>query len=101
MNTVTSSDGTTIAYDVAGSGPTVVIVDGALTTRSSGSKPELVRFLSQHLTVYSYDRRIAETTQPMLLIVKSRISKRWSQAPEERRASMAIRLAQRLRSRRL
>jgi pimeloyl-ACP methyl ester carboxylesterase len=57
MNTITSNDGTTIAYDVAGSGPTAVIVDGALTTRSSGSKPELVRFLSQHLTVYSYDRR--------------------------------------------
>jgi pimeloyl-ACP methyl ester carboxylesterase len=57
MNTITSSDGTTIAYDVAGSGPTAVIVDGALTTRSSGSKPELVRLLSQHLTVYSYDRR--------------------------------------------
>jgi len=57
MNTITSSDGTTIAYDVAGSGPTAIIVDGALTTRSSGTKPELVRFLSQHLTVYSYDRR--------------------------------------------
>jgi hypothetical protein len=57
MNTITSSDGTTIAYDVTGSGPTAVIVDGALTTRSSGSKPELVKFLSQHLTVYNYDRR--------------------------------------------
>ena len=44
---------------------------------------------------------IAETTQPMLLIAKSRISKRWSHAAEERRASMAIRLAQLLRSRRL
>jgi pimeloyl-ACP methyl ester carboxylesterase len=57
MNTITSRDGTIIAYDVAGSGPTAVIVDGALTTRSAGSKPELVRLLSQHLTVYSYDRR--------------------------------------------
>jgi pimeloyl-ACP methyl ester carboxylesterase len=57
MKTITSRDGTTIAYDVAGSGTTAVIVDGALTTRLSGSKSELVRLLSQHLTVYNYDRR--------------------------------------------
>jgi pimeloyl-ACP methyl ester carboxylesterase len=37
--------------------PAAVIVDGALTTRFSGSKAELVRLLSQHLTVYIYDRR--------------------------------------------
>jgi pimeloyl-ACP methyl ester carboxylesterase len=57
VNTITSNDGTKIAFDKAGSGPTVVIVDGALTTRSSGSKPQLVGFLSHHLTVYTYDRR--------------------------------------------
>jgi pimeloyl-ACP methyl ester carboxylesterase len=57
VNTITSNDGTTIAFDKVGSGPTVIIVDGALTTRSSGSKPQLVGFLSHHLTVYTYDRR--------------------------------------------
>jgi pimeloyl-ACP methyl ester carboxylesterase len=57
MNTITSNDGTKIAFDKAGSGPTVIIIDGALTTRSSGSKPHLVEFLSRHLTVYTYDRR--------------------------------------------
>jgi pimeloyl-ACP methyl ester carboxylesterase len=57
MKTIQSKDGTHIACDIFGTGPTAIIVDGALTTRSSGSKPELVRLLSQHLTVYSYDRR--------------------------------------------
>ncbi len=57
MNSTTSKDGTRITYDREGEGPTVIIVDGALCTRSSGSKPELVKLLAQHFTVYSYDRR--------------------------------------------
>jgi pimeloyl-ACP methyl ester carboxylesterase len=57
VNTITSNDGTKIAFDRAGSGRTVIIVDGALTTRSSGSKPQLIELLSRHLTVYTYDRR--------------------------------------------
>jgi pimeloyl-ACP methyl ester carboxylesterase len=57
MNTLTSKDTTTIAYDKHGTGPAVLLVDGALCTRSFGSKPELVKLLAQHFTVYSYDRR--------------------------------------------
>jgi len=57
MNQVRSKDGTTIAFDVQGAGPDVILVDGALTGRSSGSKRELVRLLAQRLTVYTYDRR--------------------------------------------
>jgi pimeloyl-ACP methyl ester carboxylesterase len=57
MNTVTSKDGTKIAFDKRGQGPAVILVDGALCTRSFGSKPELVELLAQHFTVYSYDRR--------------------------------------------
>jgi pimeloyl-ACP methyl ester carboxylesterase len=57
MNTVTSSDGTTIAFDQQGNGPALIYVDGAMSTRSSGSKPELVKLLAQHLTVFTYDRR--------------------------------------------
>lgn len=57
MNKATSQDGTTIAYDVQGSGPALILVDGAMTTRESGSKPGLVRLLAPRLTVYSYDRR--------------------------------------------
>lgn len=57
MNKVRSADGTTIAYDKLGGGPPLIVVDGALTTRSSGSKPDLVERLAQQFTVYSYDRR--------------------------------------------
>ena len=57
MNTLKSKDGTTIAFDKAGGGPAVILVDGAMTSRSDGSKPELARLLAEHLTVYTYDRR--------------------------------------------
>lgn len=57
MISTTSKDGTRIVYDKQGQGPTVIVVDGALCTRSSGSKPGLVELLAQHFTVYSYDRR--------------------------------------------
>lgn len=57
MATLKSKDGTTIAFDKQGGGPALILVDGAMTTRSSGSKPELARLLSQYFSVYSYDRR--------------------------------------------
>jgi pimeloyl-ACP methyl ester carboxylesterase len=55
MNTVTSVDGTTIAYDTRGRGPTVIVVDGALTVR--GAKTQLAELLAPGFTVISYDRR--------------------------------------------
>ncbi len=57
MPVVTSRDGTAIAYDKDGKGPALVIVDGALTTRRSDNKSELVRLLAPRLTVLTYDRR--------------------------------------------
>jgi pimeloyl-ACP methyl ester carboxylesterase len=57
MNTVSSADGTKIAYDRQGAGPALIVVDGALCARRSGSKPELVGLLASRFTVYSYDRR--------------------------------------------
>ena len=57
MNTVTSADGTTIAYDRIGSGPPVVIVDGALCHREFGPSRKLAEALSEHFAVYIYDRR--------------------------------------------
>lgn len=57
MHTVTSHDGTKIAYEKLGSGPAVVLVDGALTYRGLwGSRP-LADALSESYTVYTYDRR--------------------------------------------
>src|SRR6266508_1390467 len=55
MNTVTAKDGTSIAYDTQGEGPAVILVGGALNTRLSGS--QLAQPLSEHFTVYTYDRR--------------------------------------------
>jgi pimeloyl-ACP methyl ester carboxylesterase len=53
--TVTSKDGTTIAYDKAGHGPAVILVLGALNSRKSGAK--LAKLLASRFTVVSYDRR--------------------------------------------
>jgi pimeloyl-ACP methyl ester carboxylesterase len=57
MNTVSSRDGTTIAYDKVGEGPAVILVDGALSVHSSGGKSELAGLLAPRFTVYGYDRR--------------------------------------------
>jgi pimeloyl-ACP methyl ester carboxylesterase len=57
MNTVRSADGTTIAYSQAGQGPPLILVDGALCSRSFGPMPKLAEQLTSHFTVYTYDRR--------------------------------------------
>jgi pimeloyl-ACP methyl ester carboxylesterase len=57
MPAVTSRDGTPIVYDRQGTGPALVVVDGALTVRKSDNKAELVGLLAPKLTVFTYDRR--------------------------------------------
>lgn len=57
MQTVTSRDGTRIAYDTVGSGPAVIIVHGALCSRLSGPGPKLSQELAANFTVINYDRR--------------------------------------------
>ncbi len=57
VHTVTAQDGTRIGYDRQGAGPALILIDGAMCHRASGSKPELVSLLAPHFTVYSYDRR--------------------------------------------
>src|SRR5579885_3608486 len=57
MNTVTSRDGTVIAYDRSGAGQPLILIDGAMSTRLGPSKPELVDLLAARFSVYSYDRR--------------------------------------------
>ena len=54
---VRSSDGTTIAYERSGSGPALILVDGALCSRAFGPSPKLAPLLAPHFTVYTYDRR--------------------------------------------
>ena len=58
MKTVTSKDGTTIAYDQWGEGPAVILVDGALQYRAfDQGMNQLADLLSPHFTVVHYDRR--------------------------------------------
>ena len=57
MKTVTSKDGTIIAYDRAGDGPPLVLVDGALNSRAFGLNSPLVPILAGRFTVLTYDRR--------------------------------------------
>ncbi|OXM40419.1 alpha/beta hydrolase, partial [Amycolatopsis thailandensis] len=57
MSTVTSQDGTTIAYTRTGSGPAVILVDGAMCHREFGPAAPLAAELAPHFTVYTYDRR--------------------------------------------
>src|ERR1051325_9411844 len=57
MTTVTSKDGTSIAYDKKGQGPAVILVAGAMCFRSFGPLPQLSELLAPHFTVFTYDRR--------------------------------------------
>jgi pimeloyl-ACP methyl ester carboxylesterase len=57
VNTLSSHDGTTIAYDKQGEGPALIMVDGALAVHSSGSGSELAGLLAPRFTVYGFDRR--------------------------------------------
>ncbi|KOV84047.1 alpha/beta fold hydrolase [Nocardia sp. NRRL S-836] len=53
----TSADGTEIACSVTGSGPALVLVDGALCHRRFGPTTELASVLDKDFTVHTYDRR--------------------------------------------
>ncbi|NRQ33492.1 alpha/beta hydrolase [Nonomuraea sp. NN258] len=54
-HTVSSADGTTLAYDRLGHGPAVVLISGGPSDRTANQ--ELAELLSAHCTVYNYDRR--------------------------------------------
>jgi pimeloyl-ACP methyl ester carboxylesterase len=55
MNTVTSKDGTTIAFETTGEGPPLVIVGGALSDRRAAATQ--AEFLAPSFTAVTYDRR--------------------------------------------
>lgn len=60
MKTVTSKDGTTIAFDRTGKGPALVLVGGAFEQRaweSETAKLATLPLLTQHFTLFHYDRR--------------------------------------------
>ena len=59
MATAISKDGTKIAFDRIGSGPAVILVNGAMSYRRAfdTTLEELAQLLSKDFTVYDYDRR--------------------------------------------
>lgn len=54
---ITSKDNTSIAFDQAGTGPALVLVDGAMCYRGAGPTWPLAAELVSAFTVYTYDRR--------------------------------------------
>jgi pimeloyl-ACP methyl ester carboxylesterase len=54
---VQSRDGTWIAYERIGSGPPVILIDGALCRRDFGPARPLATLLRDRYTVFIYDRR--------------------------------------------
>jgi pimeloyl-ACP methyl ester carboxylesterase len=57
MGTVRSKDGTSITFDRSGTGPSLILVDGALCYRASGPSGPLAALLADRFTVFTYDRR--------------------------------------------
>lgn len=55
METVTSADGTPIAYERTGRGPPLVLVHGATVDHTTWN--EALPYLEDHFTVYAMDRR--------------------------------------------
>jgi pimeloyl-ACP methyl ester carboxylesterase len=56
-STVTSRDGTSIAFERMGSGRPLVLVDGALCSRAFGPMPKIAPLVAEQFRVYLYDRR--------------------------------------------
>ncbi len=54
---IKSKDGTWIAFNKAGTGPAIIIVNGALSYRAVYDDKFLVSALSKDFTIYTYDRR--------------------------------------------
>ncbi|MFF0829269.1 alpha/beta fold hydrolase [Brevibacillus sp. NPDC003359] len=57
MKTIQSKDGTTLAYDVYGSGPALLFITGATCFRSFEPVLHDAHVFAEHFTVYNYDRR--------------------------------------------
>ncbi|MCZ2402001.1 alpha/beta hydrolase [Paenarthrobacter sp. Z7-10] len=55
VESVQSTDGTTITYETAGSGPVLILVGGAMNTRHSAG--DLVPLLAEDFSVITFDRR--------------------------------------------
>ena len=61
MHTITSPDGTTIAYDRTGTGEPLILIGGAFSYRRFPGQVKLAQLLSARFTVYNYDRAAGGT----------------------------------------
>jgi pimeloyl-ACP methyl ester carboxylesterase len=58
MKRANSKDGTTIAFDQLGTGSAIILVGGAFQHRAIDPRTaQLASLLSQHFSVFYYDRR--------------------------------------------
>ncbi|SEO65986.1 Pimeloyl-ACP methyl ester carboxylesterase [Amphibacillus marinus] len=57
MPFTTSKDGTKIAYEKSGQGPSLILIGGAFSHRKFNGLVKLADILADHFTVYNYDRR--------------------------------------------
>jgi len=70
MRTITSKDGTTIAFDQYGLGPALILIGGMFEQRALDTETAqlaVLPLMKQHFTVYHYDRRgrgASSDTQP-------------------------------------
>lgn len=76
MTSVTSSDRSRIAFEKTGSGPALIIVNGALSHRKMYGDTALQRMLAQHFTTYTYDRRGRGEPRPSRCARVDRLSPR-------------------------
>jgi pimeloyl-ACP methyl ester carboxylesterase len=67
-----SADGTRIAYETLGSGPALVIVDGAMNFRGFGGGRPYADALQSDVTSYFYDRRGRGESDPGLPVTPER-----------------------------
>jgi pimeloyl-ACP methyl ester carboxylesterase len=57
VESLRSTDGTSIAFEWVGTGPALVLVDGAMCFRGFGPMGPLAALLADEFTVFTYDRR--------------------------------------------
>jgi hypothetical protein len=79
MRTVTSKDGTTIAFDQTGKGPTIILVNGALglvRTQHLIHWPASFRSNSRQLIMIAGDELTVAIPNPTLSNARPKISKR-------------------------
>jgi pimeloyl-ACP methyl ester carboxylesterase len=57
MSIAMSKDGTKIVYRRIGTGPVIILIDGAFCSKDFGPMPKLAPYLEEYFTVISYDRR--------------------------------------------